>query len=123
MLSAAIFSTLLRVNLPVAVFTTLYTNPFTIVPIYLLAYKMGAQVTGHGDDALPRFEFDWQGNWLGALPAFLDWIATLGVPLILGLVLLGCLLAPASYFLVRGLWRLQVLWAWRRRRLLHQSIH
>lgn len=115
MISAALFSTLLRVNLPVAVFTTLYTNPFTIVPIYILAYKMGAFVTGHDGEALPQFNFDWQGSWWGALPAFLEWIAALGMPLILGLVLLAVLLTPASYFLVRGLWRLHVLLAWRKR--------
>lgn len=126
MLSAALFSTVLRVNLPVAVFTTFYTNPFTIVPLYILAYKIGAVATGHGGEALPSFEFNWQGgNWLGALPAFLEWVATLGVPLIVGLLLLGCALAPASYFLVRGLWRLHVMWAWRqrRRRLSHHPIH
>jgi len=116
MLSAAIISTLLRVNLPVAVFTTFYTNPFTIVPLYILAYKIGALVTGHGGEALPHIEFDWQGNWLDALPAFMDWVAALGLPLIVGLVLLAALLTPASYFLVRGLWRLHVLWSWRKRR-------
>jgi len=117
MLSAAIISTLLRVNLPVAVFTTFYTNPFTIVPIYLLAYKVGGFVTGHRGEALPHLGFDWHGNWLDALPAFLHWMAALGMPLAVGLVLLGCILTPVSYFLVRGLWRLHVLLAWRKRRL------
>lgn len=117
MLSATIISTILRVNLPVAVFTTLYTNPFTIVPLYLLAYKMGILVTGHRGEALPQFEFDWHGSWLKAFPAFFDWVTALGLPLALGLILLGCILTPASYFLVRGLWRLHVLLAWRKRRL------
>src|SRR5512142_2270877 len=44
MISAALLAVLLRVNLPVAVFTTLYTNPFTIVPLYLLAYEIGLLV-------------------------------------------------------------------------------
>ncbi len=117
MLSAAIISMLLRVNLPVAVFTTFYTNPFTIVPIYILAYKMGNFVTGHRGEALPHLAFDWHGNWFDALPAFLDWVAALGMPLALGLILLGCILTPASYFLVRGLWRLHVMLAWRKRHL------
>lgn len=117
MLSAAIISTILRVNLPVAVFTTFYTNPFTIVPIYILAYKIGTWVTGRSGELLPQFAFDWKGNWLNALPAFMDWVAALGLPLVLGLVLLAFLLTPASYFLVRGLWRLHVLWSWRKRRL------
>jgi uncharacterized protein (DUF2062 family) len=38
-ISAALLAVLLRVNLPVAAFTTLYTNPFTILPLYWVAYK------------------------------------------------------------------------------------
>ena len=123
MISAALLSTWLRVNLPVAVLTTLYTNPLTIVPLYILAYKIGAIVTGHGGEDLPKLQFDWNGgNFFGSLPAFLEWIASLGLPLIIGLLLLGCVLAPVSYFIVRGFWRLHVVLAWRqrqRRRLLH----
>ena len=32
----------LRVNLPLSLVTTLYTNPLTIVPLYLLAYEIGS---------------------------------------------------------------------------------
>jgi len=42
MLTAAILCVVLKVNLPVALFTTLYTNPFTIGPLYLVAYQIGA---------------------------------------------------------------------------------
>src|SRR5882762_10713521 len=35
---AAILAIAFRVNLPVAVAVTLYTNPFTIGPIYVIAY-------------------------------------------------------------------------------------
>ena len=38
MLTALILAIPLRRNLPVALLMTLYTNPFTIVPLYLLAY-------------------------------------------------------------------------------------
>lgn len=115
MISAALLSTFLRVNLPVAVLTTLYTNPFTFVPIYILAYKIGAMFTGQTLQSLPHFEFSWQGDWLSALPAFIDWILSLGAPLLVGLLILGAVLALASYFLVLGLWRLHVLLAWRKR--------
>ena len=46
MLGAAICCIVLRVNLPLALLTTLYTNPFTIVPLYFVAYSMGAWVLG-----------------------------------------------------------------------------
>src|SRR3990172_5243168 len=45
-ISAMLLAVLLRVNLPVAAFTTLYTNPLTIVPLYVLAYELGAWVSG-----------------------------------------------------------------------------
>jgi len=38
MLGAAICAVIFRVNLPLALFCTLYTNPFTIVPLYLVAF-------------------------------------------------------------------------------------
>lgn len=122
MISAALFSTIFRVNLPVAVFTTLYTNPFTIVPVYILAYKIGVVFTGQAGQGLPQFVFSWQGQWHEALPAFIHWVLSLGAPLVVGLLVLGLVLTPISYVLVRGLWRLHVLLAWRqrrRRRLLH----
>lgn len=116
MISAALLSTFLRVNLPVAVLATLYTNPFTFVPIYILAYKIGALFTGQAVQSLPHLEFSWQGNWLSALPAFIDWILALGTPLLVGILILGTVLALSSYFLVLALWRLHVLLAWRKRR-------
>jgi len=40
----------------------------------------------------------------------------MGKPLLLGLVILACALSTLAYLLVRGLWRLKILLAWRRRR-------
>ena len=115
MIGAAIMSVLFRVNLPVAMFTTLYTNPFTIVPLYVLAYELGAFVTGQHDDlsttyfALP--EMSWN-NWHTIL---LDWIVSLGKPFAVGLPLLASSLAIAGYLTVRVLWYAMVVWEWRRR--------
>src|SRR3989441_8913588 len=43
---AALLAVAFRVNLPVAVVVTLYTNPLTIVPLYLLAYEYGKLLVG-----------------------------------------------------------------------------
>src|SRR6188472_1824790 len=51
---AALFAVVFKVNLPVAIITTLYSNPFTILPIYAAAYMIGAFVTGEGTPALPQ---------------------------------------------------------------------
>ncbi|MDE2117825.1 MAG: DUF2062 domain-containing protein [Betaproteobacteria bacterium] len=115
MIGAALLAVLFRVNLPVAVFTTLYTNPFTIVPLYVLAYELGAFVTGQQDGlssayfALP--EMSWS-NWHTVL---LDWVMSLGKPFAVGLPLLALSLAIAGYFVVRALWYAVVVWEWRRR--------
>lgn len=113
MLSAALLAMLLRVNLPVAVFTTLYTNPFTIVPLYLLAYEIGIWVSGASNGhALPPFpEISWD---TGAAQVW-QWLMALGKPLLIGLPLLAVGLALVGYVAVRVAWRMFVVWKWRRR--------
>lgn len=109
-------SVLFRVNLPVAMFTTLYTNPFTILPLYVVAYELGAFVTGFRDDgvtspslALP--EMDWT-NWYTVLQ---DWLLSLGKPFAIGLPLLALILAVVGYFAVRVLWYWMVMREWKKR--------
>ncbi|HCI52335.1 MAG TPA: DUF2062 domain-containing protein [Gallionella sp.] len=113
MIGAALFAVLLRVNLPVALFVTLYTNPFTIVPLYLLAYRLGAQATGgNGLSNLPYPELQWQ-NMGGELWV---WLLQMGQPLLIGLPLLAAGLALIGYVAVRLAWRGGVLLKWRARR-------
>ena len=115
MLFAAIFAVVFRVNLPVAVFTTLYTNPLTFVPLYLLAYQVGAFVTGTSNgihNLRTEFQAESLADWL---PAFFSWLGSLGMPLLVGVPILASLFSVCGYFLVRGLWRLHVVISWRRR--------
>ncbi|MEW6312825.1 MAG: DUF2062 domain-containing protein [Pseudomonadota bacterium] len=115
MIGAALLAILLRVNLPVAVFTTFYTNPLTIVPLYLAAYEIGAFIIG-GNNAMPHGHFSLTDKPLHEwLPALWQWITSLGKPLLLGLPLLAILLAAAGYLAVRGAWRLHVVYEWRKR--------
>jgi len=115
MLTAAILAVPLRVNLPVALATTLYTNPLTIGPLYLIAYWIGTLLVP-GDSAPFSHppEFDWAnfGTWLSAS---FDWMLSLGKPLAVGLVALAVGLAIAGYVIARLAWRAHVLLAWRRR--------
>lgn len=113
MISAALLAILFRVNLPVAAFTTLYTNPFTIVPLYLLAYEIGIRVTGSsGGSAVPPFP---DVQWHSAFTQVWAWLMTMGKPLLIGLPLLATGLAVIGYIAIRLFWRLFVLWKWRRR--------
>ena len=114
MVSAVLLAVLFRVNLPVAAFTTLYTNPLTIVPLYALAYEYGAFILGHRNNAPASFdlpEMDWS-NWTEVLP---HWFVSLGKPFALGLPMLALTLALLGYIAVRILWRLAVAWEWRQR--------
>ena len=114
MLGAAICALVFRVNLPLAMFVTLYTNPFTIVPLYLLAYQIGRLATGDsaGFVAPPDFEMTRFIEWTQAMQT---WMIGVGKPLGIGLVLLATLLAVAGYVLTKAAWRFWLIRAWRQR--------
>lgn len=111
----ALLAVVFRVNLPVAVAVTLYTNPLTIVPLYLLAYQYGKLLVGGDASFTPEPEFRWSG-FLQSLDAWLAWLASLGKPLAVGLVALALTLAVAGYVFVQLGWRAYVILAWRRRK-------
>ena len=117
MVGALLIAIPLHVNLPVALLTTLYTNPFTIVPLYVLAYKYGALLLGQPDApvSIREFEMDWL-HFGDSMRSLADWCLSLGKPLAVGLPALALTLAGIGYVAVRLAWRLQVGLAWRARR-------
>lgn len=125
-LFAAIAAILFRVNLPVAAFSTLITNPFTFPPIYYAAYKLGGLLTGRiaavppdvpvqvKDEAEKIVEQQAEvGGWLVNL---VDWAQTVGLPLSTGLLVMAVSAAAAGYFLISALWRVHALRRWKKRR-------
>lgn len=115
MLGAAIMCVLFRVNLPLALLSTLYTNPLTIVPLYVLAFGLGNLVLGGEGPAFtapPELEGLNLAAWV---PALIDWMANLGKPLALGLVLLAATLSLTGYVAVKWTWRIWLIRQWRRR--------
>lgn len=113
---AALAAVALRGNLPVAVASTLVTNPFTYAPIYFAAYRLGHWLLG-GDpslteEALARtIEAD---TWW--LRVWVDRMVSVGGPLLLGLSLFAVVSSVGGYVVVDQLWRLFTWRAWRRRR-------
>jgi uncharacterized protein (DUF2062 family) len=117
---SAIAAIAMRANLPVAVTSTLVSNPVTFAPIYLVAYRIGTTITGEtaprngevteqsldprDDDPVGWFGFWWQR------------ISALGRPLIVGVLVMASIASVLTYALIDGVWRLTTL-VTRRRRL------
>lgn len=113
MMTALIVAYFLRTNLPVAVFSTLYTNPITYMPLYYAAYKIGTLLLGIEGAAGLEFP-SWSGGSFFSESA--AWLADAGKPLLVGVPVLGALLAVAGYFAVLGIWRLRTVRMWQKRR-------
>lgn len=112
MLSALMVAYWLRTNLPVAVFTTLYTNPVTYMPLYYLAYKIGSWLLGSREDS---FSFPaWSDSHF--VEDLVVWLSGAGKPLLIGVPVLGLILATAGYFLVLLGWKLHTQYHWRKRK-------
>ena len=114
MIGAAICAVLFRVNLPLALFTTLYTNPLTIVPLYVVAFALGKIFLGEGGEFVMPPDYGPEGLWAWA-HALTSWMISLGKPLLVGVILLASLLALTGYVAMRFFWRLYLVRAWKKR--------
>jgi uncharacterized protein (DUF2062 family) len=116
---AAIAAIVLRANLPAAAVSTLVSNPFTYVPIGVLAHKTGAALLGKPADTKAAY------TQAQALAEQLesraidqrsrsDKLLGIGKPLMLGLAVFAVVGAIATWITVNVVWIALV--AWRRRR-------
>lgn len=111
MIGALILAIPIRCNIPLALALTLYTNPLTIVPLYLIAYGYGKLILGYSGPDAQVIPFEWE--W--SVHALWHWMLSLGKPLGAGLLALALTLAVLGYFITQLAWRLYVVTAWRRR--------
>ena len=111
MLGALLMAIPLRKNVPLAMLVTVYTNPLTIVPLYLVAYAYGALLLGHESNATQITPYSWDWTFHGLW----QWMLSLGKPLGIGLVALAATLAVVGYFATDLAWRLHARAQWRRR--------
>jgi len=109
MLGALLLAVPLRKNVPVALGVTFYTNPFTIVPLYVVAYGYGRMLIGDAGEPHHLVPDAWNpsGVW--------HWMLDLGKPLGIGLVALAVTLALVGYLATALAWRAHVITAWQRR--------
>ncbi|WP_265949756.1 DUF2062 domain-containing protein [Dechloromonas sp. A34] len=117
MIGAAICALLFRVNLPLALVVTLYTNPLTIVPLYVLAYQLGRLLIGESNGFIAPPEFS-ATDFVGWTQAMQAWMLAAAQPLGIGLIVLAIGLATVGYFATQATWRLYLIIAWRRRKTL-----
>lgn len=75
---------------------TFIGNPITFPFIWLSSYKVGSLVMGYGDRSLP--EVDMSG---GLLNMSFDQLWTLILPMTVGGLLIGAVMAPIAYVVVR----------------------
>ena len=116
-LAALLLAIPLRANIPVTVLTTLYTNPFTIVPLYLLAFEFGKFLIGHsgGEVHVEPFVMDWSSLGI-SIHRMIEWSMAMGRPLAIGLVALALTLAVVGTVAVRLGWRAYVVYSWNKRK-------
>ena len=117
MLTAGAIALAVRCNFPIALVVTLYSNPLTIVPLYLVAYKLGSVVSpAHAAQTLVAPPgFDWLHIWDSTV-ALGHWAWNLGTPLFVGVPLLALILAVAGYAVTRLGWSLHLRLEWRARK-------
>jgi len=116
---AALLAVIFRANLPMAMASTLVTNPFTFAPVYFLAYKLGNFILTRGESTLSDEAIDEQLAAVTADATSLSWlehIGNVGAPLFTGLVIIASITSVVMYFAISLLWRLGVLLRQRKRR-------
>jgi uncharacterized protein (DUF2062 family) len=97
---------LLRVNVPVAAITVWISNPLTFVPIFYLAYRLGAALMNIPPEPLPdEFSIAWLGDELA-----LRW-----KPLVYGSFIMALSAASSVYLLVSAVWHVSTIYRYRRR--------
>ncbi len=103
---AVLGALLLRVNLPVAAITIWISNPITFVPIFYLAYKIGATLLGMPIDTIPA---EPTMEWLTEEIAF-RW-----KPLMYGSLIMAVSVASTVYLAFSVLWHVTTVQRYRRR--------
>ncbi len=92
----------LRANVVAGVVATFYTNPLTIIPLYIAAFYIGEHLLP-GSYTLPAFADATIGSaeWIRAMYA---WVQSLGWPIVVGLPVMALGFAVNGYWLVNYLW-------------------
>jgi uncharacterized protein len=96
-----------RLNVAVAIAGSYFVNPFTMVPVYFAAYRVGTLVLRYRPH---HFEFQLSWNWLehGLGPAW--------KPFLIGCLICGVCCGLAGRFILEIIWRDAAMRRYRARR-------
>lgn len=122
-LIAALVALVIRANLPVAVVSTMISNPFTYAPIFVLAYRLGAALLGENVDEAQAAALEAEAEALEAgvvevtaiTRSWGERFAAASKPLLLGLGIFATVGGVVSYLLTLVLWRVGVVLRMRHR--------
>lgn len=128
---AATMAVVLRANLPVAVASTLVTNPVTFGPVYYGAYRLGKALLGQEAlserDALKALNKAQTApdssdkSWTERMELWLKQFGKIGKPLAVGLAIVATASGLFVYFLASAVWALRTRWT-RRQRIQKRAI-
>ncbi len=106
MIIAAMMALVVQANLPLCIALVWVNNPFTIAPMFIFAYELGAHILHIPPE---KFHIEMSAHWLvHELKHYYD-------PLLLGCIICGVFLAIVGNISVRLLWRYHVGKAWKKR--------
>lgn len=118
---AGLIALVIRANLPVAVVSTMISNPFTYAPIFVLAYRVGAMILGENVDEAHAAALEAEALEAGIVEATAitqGWgerFAAASKPLLLGLSVFATVGGVLGYLLTLALWRIGVVLRMRHR--------
>jgi uncharacterized protein (DUF2062 family) len=98
---------LFRLNIPAGIAGVMFTNPFTMLPLFFLAYLIGCHALH-----VPPSHFHFAMTW--------DWVTTsllpIWKPFVLGCFIMGTASAVVGYVVLGGVWHLSLVLQYRRRK-------
>lgn len=114
---AAILATLLRGNLPVALLSTLITNPFTFAPISYFIYHIGSLIIHNGSNEFVLKRFEWDFSSLHAFWFNVSgWATQFGKAYLVGLPVVSVCLGCIGYFGVLLIWKISTKFTTKKKR-------
>ena len=106
MVIAAVTALYFRANLPISVGLVWITNPITMPPMFYFAYLVGLWTLNQPS---PAADFEFSAESIMAS------LGDIGIPFLMGCLVLGVLSSLLGYFGIRGLWRWNVVKRWQQR--------